>query len=200
MCLYPIHLKGVDAFGIDCMQTVPCGKCVECLKDRQNAWKIRLCEEYKDHLFCYFFTLTYNDSSVPFEFDDDGVRRLTLRKSDVQLWLKRNRMYFSRRLHKELDFKYFICGEYGPNTGRPHYHGIVFTELSPSLFARFMSDWSSIYGFVNWSNVAKKKEVQDRSRIMSLNTAVNLLSFGQTSKEIYTDFPRLEYYRRLSIL
>lgn len=113
MCLYPITIKTQDAYGIDVNQSVPCGKCIECLKDKQNSWKIRLQEEARDHVHVYFFTLTYRDDTVPFTYDEDGIRVNHVRKSDLQLWIKRNRIKFERTLRREIDFKYFITSEYG---------------------------------------------------------------------------------------
>lgn len=62
-------------------------------------------------------TLTYEDSTVP--FFSDGL--LTLWKPDVQLFLKR-----LRHLVGKIQIKYFLCGEYGSVTQRPHYHAIIF--------------------------------------------------------------------------
>lgn len=158
MCLYPITIKTEDAFGVPVNQSVPCGKCIECLKDSQNSWKIRLMEEARDHLYVYFFTLTYNDDSVPFAYMEDGTRVNHVNKIDIQLWVKRNRMRYERYFNKEIDFKYFVTSEYGPNTGRPHYHGIIFTEVSPTFITSMFRDWSDTYGFVNFSNVKSGKK------------------------------------------
>lgn len=74
------------------------------------------------HEFASFVTLTYAPEHVPYSTDEDtGERLQTLRKRDLQLWLK--------RLRKKIDpipIRYFGCGEYGPETERPHYHAIVF--------------------------------------------------------------------------
>ena len=113
MCLYPLSIKTEDAYGIPINQSVPCGKCIECLKDRQNSWKIRLIEEARDHNHVYFFTLTYNDDSVPFTYLEDGTKLLHVNKVDIQLWVKRNKIKFERTLGRQVDFKYFICSEYG---------------------------------------------------------------------------------------
>lgn len=166
MCLNPISIKTEDAFGVLVNQSVPCGKCIECLKDRQNSWKIRLTEEARDHLYVYFFTLTYNDSSVPTVVDEQtGEVVKHVRKSDVQLWLKRHRMAYVRKFNRDVDFKYFICSEYGPNTGRPHYHGILFTDVSPVFISSMFNDWNSSYGFTSFSEVGKsgkkKNSIQD---------------------------------------
>lgn len=113
MCLSPITIKSVDSFNLPVYQSVPCGKCIECLKDRQNSWKIRLMEEYRDHKFCYFFTLTYRDDNVPHTFTDSGERVNHVSKYDIQCWIKRNRIAFERTLRRSIDFKYFVTSEYG---------------------------------------------------------------------------------------
>lgn len=196
MCLFPVTLKSKDAFGFDTNVTVPCGKCLECVKDYQNAWKIRLTEEAKVHKHVYFFTLTYNDDSVPFEYDDEGNKCLTVRKSDVQLWLKRNRMRFQRSFDIEVDFKYFITSEYGPNTGRPHYHGIIFTEIEPSYIASMFNDWSTCYGFTNFSEVGVKGKKKDEEmspplEVTFLSTAVSRRLFSRKPKFVLSDLPKL---------
>lgn len=112
MCLNPIPIKTVDSFNMPVVQGFPCGKCLECLKDRQNSWKIRLTEEARDHLYVYFFTLTYSDDSVPFVYHN-GDKYLSVCKKDIQNWIKRNRIQFERTLGRFLDFKYFVCSEYG---------------------------------------------------------------------------------------
>lgn len=44
-----------------------------------------------------------------------------LRKTDLQLFLKRFRYYVTKRLPKE-KVRYYAVGEYGPVHFRPHYH------------------------------------------------------------------------------
>lgn len=171
MCLFPITIKSNDAFGNFALQTVPCGKCLECMKDRQNSWKIRLIEEYRDHRYVYFFTLTYNDDSVPFVLYGDEKINVVF-KNDVQWWIKRNRIAYERFFKREIDFKYFICSEYGPNTGRPHYHGILFTDISPTFISSMFHDWSSNYGFVDVSQVGRKGSKLSRSSASSVGNYV----------------------------
>ena len=68
-----------------------------------------------------FVTLTYDDDHVPITFDVKGDQklRLSLYKRDYQLFFKR-----LRKAGKV--FKYYLCGEYGSKTFRPHYHFIGF--------------------------------------------------------------------------
>lgn len=202
MCLTPITMRSTDAFGVDVTQSFPCGKCIECLKDRQNSWKIRLVEEARDHKFVYFFTLTYNDDSVPFTTLPGGTRVNHVSKYDIQLWVKRSRINFVRKLKREIDFKYFITSEYGPNTGRPHYHGIVFTDVSPTYISLMFHDWSSNYGFVNFSSVgwsAKKKAKVALllSQIMLQNTASSQISWLPLPNYVFSNLSVTESFHPL---
>ena len=55
-------------------------------------------------------------------------------REDVQLFIKRLRRRLEYDTHSLLSnlsdddktFRYFVCSEYGPNTFRPHYHGLLF--------------------------------------------------------------------------
>lgn len=102
------------------------------LMRRRSMWYKRLLAEYK---YCtgstFFITLTYEDSCVPMEFGSDGLPLFyTTSKRDVQLWFKRIR----KRCVSDLGrIRYFIVSEFGENTGRPHYHAIVFTDVRCSL-------------------------------------------------------------------
>lgn len=60
-----------------------------------------------------FATLTYNDKTLP-----PGNQ---LEPKDVQAFWKRLRA----RLHPQT-VRYYVCGEYGDRTGRPHYHAAIF--------------------------------------------------------------------------
>jgi hypothetical protein len=65
-----------------------------------------------------------------------------LSKRDVQLFLKSIRNETVRKqkdgvLRSDCKFTYYICGEYGPERFRPHYHGIISTN--DASFAKFLS-------------------------------------------------------------
>ena len=118
MCLRPINIK-VDrsefsrAYRPQASISVPCGKCVECLKDRQNAWKVRLLSECSSWKYLYFFTLTYSEETVP----RNELGATTASVSDIQNWLKRFRTSLDRSIGKvsaRSYFRYFIAAEYAP--------------------------------------------------------------------------------------
>lgn len=117
MCLNPIRLTKKVQRETD----VPCGRCPECTQRRASGWSFRLMNELKRVSSAYFITLTYATTHVP--ITKKGF--LSLRKKDVQLFIKR-----LRKLHpKSHDtIKYYAAGEYGGKTKRPHYHIILFNS------------------------------------------------------------------------
>jgi len=76
---------------------------------------MRIIHEASLHLHNSFITLTYNDEHLP-AFN-------TLIKRDFQLFMKR-----LRKAHPEKKIRFYHCGEYGDNFGRPHYHAILFNH------------------------------------------------------------------------
>lgn len=97
--------------------TVPCGQCLACLHNRSSHWQTRLKIEYGNSITAYFVTLTYEDTFLPVA--ENGVP--VLRPKDVQDWLKRLRKAIS-----PIKLRFYLCGEYGTKTLRPHYHAILF--------------------------------------------------------------------------
>lgn len=80
-----------------------------------------------------FVTLTYAEESLP----AGG----TLVPADLTNFIKR-----LRKRVEPLRFRYFAVGEYGDNSGRPHYHGCFF-GLGPHLSADIDACWGR--GFVS---------------------------------------------------
>lgn len=70
-----------------------------------------------------FITLTYNPENLP---PDCG-----LIKSDFQKFMKRLRKRYGEGI------RYYMCGEYGDRTNRPHYHAILFNHN--------FSDWVYLF-------------------------------------------------------
>lgn len=101
---------------------LPCGRCLSCLKGRAEDWAVRVMHEARMHEHSWFVTLTYSDEHLP----SDG----SLRPMDVKRFLQR-----LRRAVAPAKVRYFLGGEYGDKTSRPHYHAIFFgfplTDLEP---------------------------------------------------------------------
>ena len=79
-------------------------------------WALRCMHEAKLHDRNCFVTLTYDDLHLP----PHG----SLRYRDIQLFHKKLR----RRVGA---FRFFLCGEYGEQLGRPHYHACYFGMFPP---------------------------------------------------------------------
>lgn len=162
MCTNPIprHVKS-RTFGTYRWVDTPCGKCSECLKQRQNSWKLRMCEEAKNWSYVYFFTLTYREDALPLNIDyDTGECWSTARKKHVQDWIKRMRERVSRLLGDRMEMKYFVCAEYGPKptgTKRPHYHGVILSNCSYNDFFPSFQEWREMYGRMEFKLVRPKK-------------------------------------------
>lgn len=115
---------------------MPCGRCPACLRNRQNDWVFRLNEELKIAPYSYFFTLTYRDDDLPWICSVKYKNEFPcLSKRDIQLFMKRLRKNIKEKI------KYHIVGEYGPETLRPHYHGLLFSFV-PISEKLFISCWS----------------------------------------------------------
>lgn len=106
MCTYPF---GNARYG--------CGRCLPCKSNRRRVWTTRLLLESLISPISMFITLTYSDENLP-----DGH---TLVLSHGQNLIKRLRM----RIHPRT-VRYFIVGEYGDRTSRPHYHILLFGDFT----------------------------------------------------------------------
>lgn len=90
---------------------IPCGQCLGCRIDRARDWSIRIGHEAKLHQHTAFITITYDDVNLP--------NPPSLNYRDFQLLAKRIRRVYG-------PFRFFMCGEYGDKTRRPHFHAIIF--------------------------------------------------------------------------
>lgn len=66
MCYSPITIKVESMYQGSKYIQVPCGHCLECLKQKQNALVARMCEEFKFYNYkAVFCTLTYREDTIP---------------------------------------------------------------------------------------------------------------------------------------
>lgn len=118
---------------------VPCGGCMPCRIQVKRVWAARLLLESMQHSEQCFVTLTYDEAHQP-----PGQN---LVPADVVLWLKRLRKAVS-----PARLRYFLVGEYGEKTWRPHYHALLFgmpvNEQSEKLI---FETWG--HGFVSIGDV-----------------------------------------------
>lgn len=105
LCRKPFMVGGMLPAG--------CYTCPPCRVKRKKQWSSRLWLEsmsWKDNAFA---TLTYSDENLP----ENG----TLVPEHTQSFLKRFRSRISPS-----KIRFFLCGEYGAKTERPHYHLILY--------------------------------------------------------------------------
>lgn len=96
---------------------LPCGQCVECRLARSLQWGVRCMHEKQMHDASAFVTLTYDDKSLP----EGG----SLVPRDHTLFMKRYRERTGSGL------RFYMCGEYGEVTKRPHFHYLFFNRDIP---------------------------------------------------------------------
>lgn len=117
-----------------------CGQCLPCRINKSRVWQHRLLLEQLTSLRSCFVTLTYAPEHLP----PDG----NLVPEDVTLFLKRLRYHLADRR-----IRYFIVGEYGSRSRRPHYHGMLY-DVSPEDEALINRAWS--LGFVQTGTLTPK--------------------------------------------
>jgi len=97
---------------------LPCGQCVGCRLERSRQWAVRCVHEASLYEENSFLTLTYDDEHLP--------KNLSLVKSDFQKFMK-----ILRKSIAPKRVRYYHCGEYGEEYGRPHYHALLFGYSPP---------------------------------------------------------------------
>jgi len=83
--------------------------------------------ESYEHPISTFITLTYAPEHLP----SNG----SVSKEAMQLWLKRLRFELGER-----KIRYYLVGEYGEQSWRPHYHAIIY-GMAPTEEAVFKKTW-----------------------------------------------------------
>ena len=119
--------------------SISCRLCIGCRLEYKSEWSIRMMHEAQMHDFNQFLTLTYDDENLP---EDQSIRL-----EEIQDFMKKlRRKYAPERL------RYVFCGEYGEQTSRPHYHGIVFGLEVPDKQAVGRNNAGDVYYESAWLN------------------------------------------------
>lgn len=118
---------------------IPCGQCIGCKIGQREDWTTRIELEARSYPKeeVWFITLTYDDDHVPGMIVKTGeiMRKVQYtwkpgekRPSSVQILLYEDIQKFLKRLRKAYrgKLRYFVAGEYGEQTARPHYHMILY--------------------------------------------------------------------------
>lgn len=100
---------------LDLELALPCGQCMGCRVKYSMQWALRSIHEAAQYNENCFITLTYNDENLP----SDG----SLNKKHFVDFMKRLRKKFQPK-----KIRYLMCGEYGDQLGRPHFHALLFNH------------------------------------------------------------------------
>lgn len=92
---------------------LPCGQCIGCRLQRASDWSLRCVHEAQLHPDNAYVTLTYSPENLP----PSG----SLQYRDFQLFMKR-----LRKAHPTRTIRFYMCGEYGEQNKRPHFHACLF--------------------------------------------------------------------------
>ena len=122
---------------------IGCGKCNGCTAQKSLAWATRIYHESKMHERNCFVTLTYENAPEK------------INRKDPQIFIKR------LRRRSETPIRYFLTGEYGEKTRRPHYHAIIFGEdflggaydIDHKLYSNPVIDQAWGHGLVSIGNL-----------------------------------------------
>lgn len=133
------QLKYEDLMYNPKVMLIPCGQCIGCRIRQREDWTTRIELEARNYPKeeVWFITLTYDDDHVPGMIVKTGeiMRKVQYtwkpgekRPDSVQILLYEDIQKFLKRLRKAYKGKlrYFVAGEYGEQTARPHYHMILY--------------------------------------------------------------------------
>lgn len=93
--------------------SLPCGQCIGCRLEKSRQWAVRCMHEASLWERNSFITLTYSDDNLPL--------RGALDYPAYQKFMKR-----LRKAAGASGVRFYMCGEYGPENWRPHYHACLF--------------------------------------------------------------------------
>lgn len=102
--------------------SLPCGMCLGCRNDKAREWATRCALEACDYPSdrCFFVTLTYEDSYLPYGAYDIP----SCRKQHITEFMERLRDHFQYRGYNGIRF--YGATEYGEKYQRPHIHLLLF--------------------------------------------------------------------------
>lgn len=179
LCKSPIYQK--NARGL-----VPCGQCRLCRVNLARKWTFRLMMEARLSDATWWTTLTYSDAMLPDHYIDPDTGQIfehslgCLRPDHIELFIKRVRKeIFPKKI------RYYVVGEYGDATTRPHYHICIF-GMGAEIQSVLQKCWSDPISKISLGFV-------DSQSCRPLDTATARYTVGYTLKKLTkaTDF-RLE--------
>lgn len=130
---------------------IPCGQCIGCRLDYSRTWADRCILEARDYVNNAFVTLTYDPEHLPKPQQVTDVQTgeifewSSLVPDDLTKFMKDLRRYYEHHYNHQ-GIRFYACGEYGDEGGRPHYHLLIFNLPVPDKVYWFTNnDHENIY-------------------------------------------------------
>lgn len=107
---------------------LPCGRCLLCTRRYRKMWALRVLHELRGYEQSSFLTLTVDDVHIDSVFPRRPFSAWhSLSIKPWQDFMKRLRRHLDyHRIPYEQPLRFYMCGEYGDVSHRPHYHVILF--------------------------------------------------------------------------
>lgn len=160
---------------------VPCGKCPECLRHKQNLWFVRFwCEnkfqkKINPYSITLYLTLTYNEEHLPSD------RKEAL--NDIRAFIKQ----VSRKYVKKP--RYFFVSEHGDTYNRLHFHGLLFGFPPLNNFSKLVENmWPNGFVCVKLATYANYRYV---CKYITKDTDPNEHSDGIEPIQVFSKRPSL---------
>lgn len=187
-CIHPQNAYYRDLLGVRRFYERPCGHCIACLHNQQDAWQIRAYETTREFPMFVYDTLTFRPKDLPVvELSDitdalpvavSGASYNMLRfyskdcsvipyvtRDIIRDWIKRGRELYVYDKGKRPNWRYMIFMEYGPKTSRPHFH-LLFWNISKVDYKRYFGiPWFKRYGTTKPTYFNSNSSLKDRSCI-----------------------------------
>ena len=165
-----------------------CGCCIECRKEKQREWRVRLEEELRSNLG-YFTTLTISPEGIKKIEEKTGLK---WEENPNEIATKALRLFLERaRKETGKSIRHWCVTELGEERDRIHLHGIFFGQKSAELIRKH---WK--YGFIFIGGYCNSRSVNYMTKYM-LKVDVKHPEFKQivlTSPGIGAEYmDRLDY-------
>ena len=172
MCLYPVFVKnpkykpnkknkGRPPFCKDKrLLYIPtkCGYCIECRKQKQREWRVRLEEELRSN-YGYFITLTISPEGIK---DLEKKTGLKWKENPNEIATKGLRLFLERvRKDTGKSMRHWCVTELGEDNDRIHLHGIFFGQKSAELIKKH---WK--YGFIFIGQYCNSRSINYMTKYM----------------------------------
>ena len=182
--------------------TAACGKCLECRKQKQREWLVRMSEELRSNPNAYFMTLTFSDEGY------NEVKKTCNSEEDNDIATRAIRLMLERiRKKTKKSVKHWFITELGhDNTERLHLHGIVWGIGTDKLVE---NSWK--YGITFTGTYVNEKTIQYITKyitkidedhkdfqgkvLCSSGIGANYVNRADAAKHIYKKGNTIETYR-----